>query len=340
MERLCILLALLLAISLTCNVLFALPHLLTRPQPEAGEGALPVIVGPGYPLAGYYAAEFGARTLHMGDANSRADYFSVHNIWPARARATGKGVKVGILDWCFDYDNQPEYYAGYQDFTGIPILPSQGPEHGYWMTTVLREIAPDAEVYALNVYNSFLSEDKWVDAMVRAIDWAIEHDLDVLTLSNRRVREEARGPWDAAIERAYAAGVVTTFLHTPHERNLMPGFMSEETGETAGCDVNIFHFDYNTLLARYLKQHLESPGIFTSGEDEFFLSTSSTSPVLGGFVALLLELDPGLTPDQCREILVETSYPAHFKRTFESAAERVPSVIDMGAAVEYLLAGK
>ena len=39
-------------------------------------------------------------------------------------------------------------------------------------------------------------------------------------------------------------------------RNLMPGFMDEETWETAGFDVNIFTYDYNTLLASHLKQHL------------------------------------------------------------------------------------
>jgi len=336
-KKLHILLAALLALSLVCSVLFALPHLFPRPQSEAGEGGLPVIIGPEYPLAGDYAEQLGTSTLHVGDANSRANYFSVHNIWTAREHTTGKGVKVGILDWCFDYENQSDYYAGFEDFTGIPIPSGQGPEHGYWMATVLREIAPDAEIYALNAVSMSLSENKWVDAMVRAVDWAIEHDLDVLTLSHQRISEAARGPWDAALERAYAAGVVTTFLHTPHERNLMPGFMSKESWETAGFDVNIFSYDYNTLLAFHLKQYFETPELFTSGEEEFYHSASSTSPVLGGFVALLLELDPDLTPDQCREILIETSYPARFKRTPESDAALVPRVVDMGAAVEQLL---
>ena len=39
-------------------------------------------------------------------------------------------------------------------------------------------------------------------------------------------------------------------------RNLMSGFMSEETRETVGFDVSIFTYDYNTLLAPHLKQHL------------------------------------------------------------------------------------
>ena len=45
-----------------------------------------------------------------------------------------------------------------------------------------------------------------------------------------------------------------------------------------------------------------------SGDDVPFFSFSSMSPILGGFIALMKERNTILTADDCRRILIETSY--------------------------------
>ncbi|MFO8175801.1 MAG: hypothetical protein R6T96_16070, partial [Longimicrobiales bacterium] len=93
--------------------------------------------------------------LVFPDANSRPTSFSVHNLHRARELASGAGVKVGILDHSFGLDAHPELYAGGENFqTGMwgETFREQS-HHGYWMALALREVAPAAEIYALNTYS-------------------------------------------------------------------------------------------------------------------------------------------------------------------------------------------
>lgn len=274
------------------------------------------------------AQDPGAPLVFPG-ANSRETYFTVHNVGAAHEHATGAGVRVGILDHSFAFEAHPELYAGGEEFLEHSSRgPLDGPaHHGYWMALVLREIAPKAEIYALNTSTG--DEGEKVDAMVRAIDWAIEHELDALTYSDARFAPEHRGRLDDAVDRALDAGIVTTFIHYPHEGNLLPSGMFGRSGDDERePDVNILHYDYTVVFPQWYREHQEGkarPGWRP------FLSVSSTSPVTAGFVALLLELEPDLTPEDCKEILRSTARP----RTFEGAAS--PRVVDAARAVEMVV---
>lgn len=261
-------------------------------------------------------------------ANSRETYFTVHNIHPAHAVTRGAGARVGILDHSFGMDAHPELYAGgenFQEGDWGETFRSQS-HHGYWMALVLREIAPEVEIYALNTYSS--NEEERVQAMVKAIDWAVDHDLDAITYSARAFSPEARRILDPAVDRAIDAGVVVVFIHYPHPRNVFPSWIGPMTGDDERePDLNIFHYDYTVVFAdRY--------SAFMNGDDERargyrpFLSLSSTAPVTAGFVAMLRSLDPTLTPARIREILMESGGP------HEVEGRRGPRVPDVAAAVE------
>ena len=261
-------------------------------------------------------------------ANSRDTYFTVHNIHPAHAITRGTGASVGILDHSFGMDAHPELYAGgenFQEGKWGETFRNQS-HHGYWMALVLREIAPEVEIYALNTYSS--DEADRVQAMVKAIDWAVAHDLDAITYSARAFSPEARKILDPAVDRAIDAGVVVVFIHYPHPRNLFPSWIGPMTGDDERePDLNIFHYDYTVVFAdRY--------SAFMNGDDEMargyrpFLSLSATAPVAAGFVAMLRSLDPTLTPARIREILMESSAPR------EVEARRGIRVPDVATAVE------
>lgn len=246
-------------------------------------------------------------------ANSRETYFSMHNLRAAHDLSRGRGVKVGILDHTFGVDVHADLYAGGESFqTGRWASGYRtGSSHGYWMAVVLREIAPEADIYALGTSN-FDDEAAKVDAMVRAIDWAIEHDLDALTYSDRTISPELRPRLDEAVSRAHRAGIVTTFIHYPHPGNLLPGWIGPRSGDyEREPDLNIFHFDYTTVSPRRI-QRWESGDKERIG-DHPFLSLSSTSPVTAGMVALLRSLDPSLTHEDCRRLLQEASRPVTYQ---------------------------
>ena len=271
-------------------------------------------------------------TVNFENANSRDTYFSIHNIRAAQEAGTGAGVRVGILDWGFGFEEHEGLYAGGRDFSGNPDNFNHTNEHGYWMASVLREVAPDCEVYALGTFID--NEGPWVDALVEAVDWAVENDLDILTLSHQMISPKNRPRFDEAVDRAVAAGVVTTFIHYDNPNNILPYPLEEGDGGYGRMpDVNIFPYDYNTLFVPMYVEYLEK------GEDAGYIpyySFSSMSPVTAGFVAILKSVDDSLTPAQYKEILVASSYPLNYEGKAAYAEGTAPHVVDIAAAVAYL----
>jgi len=267
--------------------------------------------------------------IFFPEANSRPSYFSIHHFREAWSASTGTGVKVGILDHSFGIEVHEELYAGGAFFQTDDWRDSYytGSHHGFWMASTLREVAPGVEIYALGTYSS--DEIPRVDAMIRAIDWAIEQDLDVLTYSARRFSPEQRARLDEAVDRAHAHGIVTTFIHYPHPANILPTWLGPRSGDDERePDLNILHYDYSVIFTeRYLEWLQAGP---ESGHRPF-LSVSSTSPVTAGAVAILMSLEPDLSPEQVRTILMETSYEMEFE------GMRSARTMDVEAAVQRVM---
>jgi len=265
------------------------------------------------------------------DANSRDTYFTVHNVREAQEYSSGKGIKVGILDHYFGFSDHSDLYAGGYDFLSDDTKFNEIAEHGLWMAITLKEIAPDVEVYALNVASR--DEDQRAEAVVAALEWAIANDLDILTHSHAPFSGNNRKKTDQAVEKAIAAGIVTTFIHYPHPQNLFPfGMYDPGSSYEREPDVNILHHDYNTLVLRFYRQFLAGQWSMSP-----YHSLSSTSPVTAGFVALLKEIDPSLESSQYKKILVETSKEVLFKDHYLGSEYLCPRVVDAGTAVRYLV---
>lgn len=266
--------------------------------------------------------------IRFPNANSRQTYFTIHNIWVAWELSRGAGVKVGILDHSFGYGKHEGLYAGGVNFQTDEWGDyfSESSHHGFFMASTLREVAPEVEIYALGTYSS--DEGAKVDAMVRAIDWAIEHDLDVLTYSAARFSQEVRPRLDEAVDRALAYGIVIAFIHYPHPGNLLPTWLGPRSGDDERePDVNILHYDYQLIFTeRYLDwlDRGRESGYWP------YLSISSTSPVTAGFAAMLKSLDSDLTPSDVKRILMETSRPLIFE------GQQAPRVVDAAAALRSL----
>ena len=309
-------------------------HLLPgRSRPLAGRSAL--ILACGLVLLASSVAAAGAaaqevRTvdappiLYFPNANSRPTFFTIHNVHDAWTISKGAGVKVGILDHSFGYDEHSGLYAGGKSFqTGDWAESFKASHHGFWMASTLREIAPEVEIYALGTYSS--DESEKVDAMVRAIDWAIANDLDVLTYSAAKFSPQNRAQLDQAVDRALAKGIVTTFIHYPHPGNLLPTGLGPRSGDDERePDVNILHYDYSVIFTKRYADWMQRG---TASGYRPFLSISSTSPVAAGFVALLKSIRPALEPTELKRILMETSRVT----TFEG--RRSPRTVDIAAAL-------
>ncbi len=264
-------------------------------------------------------------TFVFENANSRPTYFSVHGIGAAQELSRGRGIRVGILDHSFGTEVHPELYAGSANFLGDAAENKLTTidEHGYWMAKTLREIAPEVQIFALNTASR--DDTQRASAISRAVDWAIAQDLDILTHSHRQFSNEARKVVDAAVDRAHAAGIVTVFIHYGHHGNLLPGGLFPSLEDGREPDVYVLHYDYTVLFTEWYAERQQT-GKSSRGYKPF-LSISSTAPVTAGVVAMMLGLEPDLTPTRCRQILRAAARPM----TFEG--REVPRALDAAAAV-------
>jgi len=273
--------------------------------------------------------------ISFPDANTRPTYDAYHNIKKAQQLATGKGIRVGIIGKSFGYAYNKGLYAGGEDFTGNKESLEEIAEHGLWMATTLREIAPDAEIYALCARDN--DRAKEAKNIARAIDWAIENNIDILTYSGEAFRAEDRGIIDEATHKAIDHNIVTTFIHYDLPENILPTGFFPKSPEPYGreADINIYHFDYNVLLISPYKNFVKAGRKVGNniGSTPYF-SFSSMSPVLAGIVAMMKEINNDLPPEDYKRILIETS------KTIDYDGYKVKHVADALYAVNALLPGK
>jgi hypothetical protein len=279
-------------------------------------------------------------TLFFPNANTRKTLFSVHNVSDAHALTLGEGVDVGILDWLFAMNRHPDLYASGRDFAGNAGSLAEREGHGFWMASVVREIAPKCRIHALNVFDK--NPDSFSAAISAAVTWAASNGINVLTCSHGMYAYNARrADVDAAVASAVDLGVTTCFLHYDHEANMLPygvfPYRSREYARTP--DLNVWHYDYSVLFCAQYIEFLARTEPPQSGNDIPFFSMSSTAAATGAFVALLMALKPGLLPQDYRRILIDTSYAWSYEgvATFETGES--PRVVDIGRAAA-LLSGR
>lgn len=283
----------------------------------------------------FITSRFG--NIYTSNSNSRETYFSIHHVKEAQQVARGEGVKVGILDSSFSLSNYQELFAGGEDFGNDKnsLLKNQG--HGWGMATVLREIAPECEIYALNI--SIDNESKKVDSIIAAIEWAIENDLDILTLSQAQISDENRARLDIAVNKAVENGIVTTFIHYDNPINLLPYSITpyNEGEYNREPDINVYHYDYNMIRPAQIRAYEKSEIPPDSGNDIPYFSYSSMSPVTAGFVAILKSIDNTLTPAEYKQILIHTSYSMDYVGAMEWETGRSEHTVDIQKAATEML---
>lgn len=235
------------------------------------------------------------------------------------------------------------------DITGHSDTLYESDGHGLWMATVLKEIAPECEIYALNAvfYGSEKSvadqDEERVEYFTKALNWAIENKIDILTYSHGKFSNEMRHKADQAIDKAVHNGTITTFIHCDNPNNIYPyGCMKFSNDEKfrREPDVNILHFDYNALILSQYDRYMESirnGEQIRSGNNSPYFSFSSMSPVLGGFAAILKSIKQNLTAEECKDILIKTSYEVTDRGERWYDINPCPRVVDIGKAVQFLL---
>jgi subtilisin family serine protease len=141
---------------------------------------------------------------------------------------TGRGVRVAVID-----SGVHAAHPHIVSVAGGVAIDEDGGErgdyvdrlgHGTAVAAAIREKAPDAELYAVKVFDRTLSTR--LSTLVAAIDWCTRHGMHVINLSLGTARAEHEGALGDAVDRAAAAGAVIVAAGEDEGVRWLPGSLA------------------------------------------------------------------------------------------------------------------
>jgi subtilisin family serine protease len=116
-------------------------------------------------------------------------------------------------------------YEGFEDTLG----------HGTAVCALLQKMAPDADLFAVKVFDRRLATT--ATNVLRAIDWCIRHEIDVINLSLGTANPEHKPLFRAAVERVRATGATLVSAYEVNGTPMLPGSLPGVVGviEAADC---------------------------------------------------------------------------------------------------------
>lgn len=239
------------------------------------------------------------------------------NVAPVHRWATGKGVRVGVVDTGIDALHSE--LRGGVAFTKNFVVDEKGdagiPErHGTAIAGVVAAqgnnatgivgVAPDAELVGLRACWQEKTDRRGKCSsftLARAINFAIIKDLDILNLS---LQGHPDPLLERLIERARGQGIVVVAAYDPTRKKHFP---AEHPGVLAVADSS-----RQVAIAQKSIAFFAAPGTdiltTTPNESYDFLSGSSLSAAHAtGVVALLLQVAPNLSLEQLGDLLDQSA---------------------------------
>ena len=138
---------------------------------------------------------------------------------------TGRGVRIAIVDSGVHADHP--HVGGVAGGVAIDAHGNMHPDyvdrlgHGTAITAAVREKAPDAELFAVKVFDRTLSTN--IASLVAGIDWAVEAGMHLVNLSLGTSREEHATLLGEAVARAAARGAIVVGAHADAGVRWLPG---------------------------------------------------------------------------------------------------------------------
>jgi subtilisin family serine protease len=147
------------------------------------------------------------------------------------ANFTGRGVRLAIID--SGVNPAHPHVAG---VAGGVRISAQGESdlyldylgHGTAVAGAIREKAPEAELYAVKVFDHALATD--ITTLIRAMEWAVARAMHIINLSLGTLNVAHREHFERAIAQANAAGCVVVAAREMNGQASLPGCLPSVIG--------------------------------------------------------------------------------------------------------------
>ncbi|MFI6318906.1 S8 family serine peptidase [Nonomuraea sp. NPDC050556] len=220
--------------------------------------------------------------------------------------ATGAGVRICLIDSGVDTSHagftRPITTLTVSDDDVVPDDLGDQAGHGTACAGVIRAVAPDCELTSVRVLGGGLHGRG--EALLAALEWAIERRFPLVNLSLSTRRAEHKEALHDLVDRAYFAGV--TVVASAHNRPVrsypwhFPSVISVGSHDLDVAD----RIEYNPdppaeFFARGIGVEVPLPGGGTSR----LTGNSFATPHITGFCARVLQRHPGFATGQLKHVL-------------------------------------
>lgn len=213
--------------------------------------------------------------------------------------ATGKGVKVGVIDSGWDHklkDQRIQKGIGLvdpEDELLLKISPdfSDINGHGTACTDIILRIAPDASIYPIKVFGKRIETSP--NILIEGILWAIKNELKILNISLGTLLLEALEPLYKVCEIAKRQGMILVASKSNSEDISYPAIFENVIGVETGDFDDLFEYEIqpDEGIECRAKGHFNNicglRGIRGS-----LMGNSLAAPVITGIIALIIEKEP------------------------------------------------
>jgi subtilisin family serine protease len=161
-----------------------------------------------------------------------------------------RAVRIGVLDSgvCRNHPHVGRIVEGITispDATLASYEDTLG--HGTAVASVIHHLNPEADLVAVKIFDGKLATS--LPIVIRAIDWCLEHDVQVINLSLGTLNPGYRSAFEDAVARTQAAGALIVSALEVNGEAALPGSLPGVIGVMEGDDYQVCHRYGKTVYA-------------------------------------------------------------------------------------------
>ncbi len=227
--------------------------------------------------------------------------------------ATGKGVRVGIIDSGLETDHPrlagrvvqsvaAELTEGDPDPYIVPDTSGDLYGHATACGGIILGLAPEVELISIRVLGADLRGKG--TAFAAGLEWAIEQGINVLNLSLSSKSEALFPVFHDLVDRAYFRGVNLVSAANNVPAASYPSLFSSVFSVAAHGEPDPWRLYYNPAPpVEFGAWGVDVPIAWKDGGSTVATGNSFAAPHVAGMVALILSKHPGLTPFEVKAVL-------------------------------------
>lgn len=229
--------------------------------------------------------------------------------------ATGKGVRVGIIDSGLENDHPQLHGRVVENVTveiggeELEVVPDAAVDmfgHGTACGAIIVGLAPEVELVSIRVLGPDLRGKG--TAFAAGLEWAIEQGLQVCNLSLSSKSESLYPIFHDLADRAYFRGTALVSAANNVPAPSYPSLFSSVFSVAAHAEPDPMRLYYNPAPpVEFGAWGVDVPIAWKDGGSTVATGNSFAAPHVAGIVALILSKHPGLSPFEVKAILASVA---------------------------------